>query len=122
MSDVPPVTTAPAVAASWNPARPNSRARSVKISSTRGWMISERTWRESWRGFRPPTDGTSTVSSAGTSAVSAHPYRFFMSSAEGDGVRRCERGVHGRLVGQREHPGGSQHLYRPVRAQDGHRG
>src|SRR5213592_3851702 len=88
MSDVPPVTTAPAVAASWNPARPNSRAMSVKISSTRGWMISERTWRESWRGFRPPTDGTSTVSSAGTRAVSAHPYRFFRSSAAGNGVRR----------------------------------
>src|SRR5207244_1732478 len=83
-----PVTTTPAVAASGNPARPSSRAMSVKISSTRGWMISERTWRESWRGFRPPTDGTSTVSSAGTNAVSAHPYRFFMSSAEGDGVRR----------------------------------
>src|SRR5207247_1944617 len=60
----------------------------VKISSTRGWMISERTWRESWRGFRPPTDGTSTVSSAGTRAVSAHPYRFFRSSAAGNGVRR----------------------------------
>ena len=30
-------------------------------------------WRESWRGFRPPTDGTSTVSSSRTSAVSAQP-------------------------------------------------
>src|SRR6266480_2350428 len=88
MSDVPPVTTTPAVAASWKPARPSSRAMSVKISSTRGWMISESTWRESWRGLRPPTDGTSTVSSADTSAVSAHPYRFLMSSASAIGVRR----------------------------------
>src|SRR5437016_230887 len=51
-------------------------------------MISESTWRESWRGLRPPTDGTSTVSSADTSAVSAHPYRFLMSSASAIGVRR----------------------------------
>ncbi len=73
MIEVPPVTTMPAVAASWNPARVSSRATSVKISSTRGWMISDSTWRESWRGLRPPTDGTSTVSSAGTIAVTAQP-------------------------------------------------
>jgi hypothetical protein len=39
MIELPPVTTTPAVAASWNPARDSSRATSVKISSTRGWMI-----------------------------------------------------------------------------------
>ena len=36
MMEVPPVTTTPAVAASWNPAFVSSRATSVKISSTRG--------------------------------------------------------------------------------------
>jgi len=73
MIDVPPVTTTPAVGVSCNPARASSRATSVKSSSARGWTISESTWRESCRGLRPPTDGTSTVSSAGTSAVSAQP-------------------------------------------------
>src|SRR5256886_6215374 len=32
--------------------------------------------------------GASGDDDAGTNAVSAHPYRFFMTSAEGDGVRR----------------------------------
>ena len=77
-----------AVAASSNPALARSFATSRKISSTRGWMISESTWRESSRGFRPPTDGTSTVSCAGTRAVSAQPKRFFSSSASATGVRR----------------------------------
>ena len=73
MIELPPVTTIPAVAASWKPALANPWATSVKISSTRGWMISDSTWRDSSRGLRPPTDGTSTVSSAGTSEVSAQP-------------------------------------------------
>ena len=73
MIELPPVTTTPAVAASVKPALASSRAIRVKISSTRGWMISDSTCRESWRGLRPPTDGTSTVSSADTSAVSAQP-------------------------------------------------
>ena len=50
------MTTTPAAAASWKPARVSSRATSVKISSTRGWMISDRIWRESWRALRPPTE------------------------------------------------------------------
>src|SRR3990172_6748072 len=58
MIEVPPVTTTPAEATSCSPARVRSRATSVKISSTRGWMISERIWRDSWRGPvfspRPP--------------------------------------------------------------------
>ena len=73
MIEVPPVTTTPAEATSCSPARVRSRATSVKISSTRGWMISERIWRDSWRGLRPPTEGTSMVSSSRTSAVSAQP-------------------------------------------------
>src|SRR2546425_789546 len=86
MIELPPVTTTPAVAASWNPARDSSRATSVKISSTRGWMISESTWRESWRGLRPPTDGTSTVSSAGTTAGRPQPDCFLSASASGIGA------------------------------------
>ena len=87
MMHVPPVTTTPAAAASSSPARARSRATRVKISSTRGWMISERMCRESWRGLRPPTDGTSMVSSSRTSAVSAQPWRFLSSSASAVGVR-----------------------------------
>ena len=56
------------------PGAGRSRATSVKISSTRGWMISDRIWRESWRGLRPPTHGTSTVSSSPAPARSAHSH------------------------------------------------
>src|SRR4029450_11270616 len=48
---------APPAATSLSPPRTRSRATSVKISSARGWMISDRIWRESWRALRPPTLG-----------------------------------------------------------------
>ena len=73
MIEVPPVTTTPAVAASWSAHFDSSRATSVKISSTRGWTISDRICRESCRGLRPPTDGTSIVSSSRTSEVREQP-------------------------------------------------
>src|SRR5437870_2971923 len=76
MIAVPPVTTTPAAAASSRPALVSSRATSVKISSTRGWMISEQIWRDSSRAFLPPTEGTLMTSSSRTSAVSAQPCRF----------------------------------------------
>ena len=85
--DAPPVTTTPAAAASSSPALVSSRATRVKISSTRGWMISERIWRDSSRALRPPTDGTEITSSSRTSAVSAQPWRFLSSSASEVGVR-----------------------------------
>ena len=62
----PPVTTAPAVAASSSPAWLTPRATSVRISSTRAWTMRASVWRDSTRGLRPPIDGTSTVSSSRT--------------------------------------------------------
>ena len=69
----PPVTTAPAVAASSSPAWLTPRATSVKISSTRAWTMRARVWRERTLGFRPPIEGTSTVSSSSTRLAWAQP-------------------------------------------------
>ena len=53
-------------AASSSPAWLTPRATSVRISSTRAWTMRASVWRERTRGFRPPIEGTSTVSSSST--------------------------------------------------------
>src|SRR4026208_928798 len=88
MIELPPVTTTPPAGTSLSPPRTRSRATSVKISSTRGWMISDRIWRESCRALRPPPLRPAPPPSPRPSAVSAQPWRFFSSSASAVGVRR----------------------------------
>ena len=51
-------------------------------------MISASVRRASSRGARPPTVGTSTISTDGTPAASAAPKRRFKISASRKGVRR----------------------------------
>ncbi len=49
--------------------------------------LAQSTWRGSTRGARPPTDGTSMVSSSSTIARRAQPYLILIRSASAIGVR-----------------------------------
>ena len=64
-----------------------SRLTSEKISSMRGPRISHNTLRESSRGLRPPTLGTSILSSLPTSDARQQPYFCLIFSASANGVR-----------------------------------
>ena len=83
----PPVTTIPEGIISRNPDFSISRLASSRISSTRGCTISASTMRESVRFSRPPTEGTSMLSSGRTSEASAQPYLRLIFSASAGGVR-----------------------------------
>ncbi len=84
----PPVRTTPDAATSSNPAFIISLFTRVMISSTRGSTISARICRDTVLGLRPPTLGTSIISSRLTMDAKAHPYFFFIFSASVTGVLR----------------------------------
>ena len=83
-----PVSTTPEGIRSSSPALTSACRASERISSTRGSMISHRILRETWRGRRPPTEGTLITSSLERKRAAATPNFFLMRSASSKGVRR----------------------------------